>query len=158
MPLPVGTPAPDFTLKTLVDGKLADVKLSDSKGAHNVVLLFFPGTFTTPCTQEMCDFSANMNVYSGLGAVVYAVSGDTPFAMNAWAKQSSIGVTLLSDYAREVTKAYEVVNPDFLGMGPGVSRAAFVIDKQGVIRYSEQTPTIGDMPSYVGIKDALASL
>jgi len=88
MAITVGTKAPDFTLKSKQAAGLVDVKLSNNFGKKNTVLLFFPAAFTSVCTKEMCDVSAGLNSYSGLNAEVIAISVDTPFAQEAWAKKS----------------------------------------------------------------------
>jgi peroxiredoxin len=158
MPLSVGTPAPDFTLRTKTDAGLEDVSLSAHKGKDNVVLLFYPGAFTGVCTKEMCGVSDNIGAYKSANAKVYGISSDTPFVLAEWSKQLNIGFPLLSDYQKAVTQAYEVVWPDFAGLGAGTARAVYVIDKEGVIRYVEQTPTLGDLPNFAEVEKALASL
>lgn len=158
MPLSVGTTAPDFTLKTKTDSGLQDVKLSDHKGKENVVLLFYPGAYTGVCTKEMCDVTSGLGVYKNANAQVYGLSGDSPFVLAEWSKHLSIGFPLLSDYQRDVAKAYDVIWPDFAGLGPGTARAVFVIDKAGVIRYAEQTPGLGDLPQFSEIEKVLTSL
>ncbi len=158
MPLPVGSKAPDLTLKSKQPSGIVDVKLSDNFGKRNTVLLFFPLAFTSVCTQEMCDVSAGLNAYKDLGAAVIGVSVDSPFAQEAWAQKERIGITLASDLNKEVIKKYDVVFPMLAGVGDTAARAAFVIDKAGVVRYSEQTPTPKDLPNFKAIKDALAKL
>ncbi|MDR3688549.1 MAG: redoxin domain-containing protein [Fimbriimonas sp.] len=158
MPLSVGTPAPDFTLKTKTDAGLQDVTLSSHLGKDNVVLLFYPAAFTGVCTKEMCDVTSGLSQFKAASAQVYGISGDTPFALEEWSKKLQIGFPLLADYQRTVTKSYDVVWPDFAGLGEGVARAAFVIDKSGIIRYAEQTPTLADLPNFEAIQATLASL
>ena len=155
MALSVGSKAPDFTLKSKTATGLADVKLSNNFGSKNTVLLFFPLAFTGVCTKEMCEISAGMNAYTGMNADVIGVSVDSPFAQEAWAQKEKISITLASDLNKETTKAYDVVFPMLAGVGDTSARAAFVIDKQGVIRYSEQTPTPKDLPNFTAVKDAL---
>ena len=157
MAIPVGSKAPDFTLKskTPVD---VEVKLSNNHGKKNTVLLFFPLAFTSVCTKEMCDITAGLGDYSSLHAEVIGISVDSPFAQAAWAKQEKITITLASDLNKTVTKAYDVVFPMLAGVGDTAARAAFVIDKQGVVQYSEQTPTPKDLPNCEAVKAALAKL
>jgi peroxiredoxin len=157
MPLAVGSRAPDFTLKTKAADGPKEIKLSDSFGKSQTVLLFFPAAFTGVCTQEMCDTTAGLGEYEKLGATVYAISVDGPFAQEAWAKANGIKLTLLSDQNKTVTKAYDVVFPNLVGMYETSARAAFVIGKDGVIKYAEQTPTPKDLPNFSAIKSALAS-
>src|SRR3982750_3462300 len=111
MALAVGTKAPDFTLKSKQASGLVDVKLSNNFGKKNTVLLFFPAAFTGVCTAELCDATTGLPQYASLSADVIAVSVDTPFAQEAWAKQEKIGVTLASDLNKTTIKAYDVVFP-----------------------------------------------
>jgi len=156
MPLAVGTKAPDFSLKSKTADGLKDVKLADYVGRTNTVILFFPLAFTGVCTQEMCDITAGLNAYKGLHAEVIAISVDSPFAQEAWAKQHNIGITLASDLNKTTAKAYDVLLPDLIGLGAVSARAAFVVDKAGQIVYSEQTTTVKDLPNFEAIKAVLA--
>jgi peroxiredoxin len=158
MAISIGSKAPDFTLKSKQASGLVDVKLSNNLGKKNTVLLFFPAAFTSVCTQEMCDLTAGLNGYSSLNADVIAISVDTPFAQEAWAQKEKISLTLASDLNKEVTKKYDVLFPMLAGVGDTAARAAFVIDKGGVVRYSEQTPTPKDLPHFDKVKETLARL
>lgn len=154
MPLAVGSRAPDFTLKTKTADGLKDVKLSDHAGRHQVVLLFFPAAFSGVCTTEMCDQTSGLGDYEKLGAQVYAISVDGPAALEAWANQNGIRVPLLSDLNKTVTKAYGVLLAG--AAGDVAARAAFVVGRDGVIKYAEQTPTPKDLPDFAAVKAALA--
>ena len=156
MPLALGSKAPDFTLKSKTADGLVDIKLSDNFGKKQTVLLFFPLAFTGVCTDEMCDITAGLSQYADLGADVIAVSVDSPFAQEAWAKQHKIGITLVSDLNKETTKAYDVLFPGLAGIGDTSARAAFVIGTDGVIKYAEQTPTPKDLPDFAAVKAVLA--
>jgi peroxiredoxin len=158
MAIPVGSKAPDFTLKSKQASGLVDVKLSNNFGKKNTVLLFFPAAFTGVCTSEMCDISAGLGAYSGLNADVVAISVDTPFAQEAWAQKEKITLTLASDLNKQVIKQYDVVFPMLAGVGDTAARAAFVIDKNGVVQYSEQTPTPKDLPDFQKVKETLGKL
>ena len=158
MPLATGSQAPDFTLKSKTADGLKDVVLSANFGQKNTVLLFFPLAFTGVCTQELCDISSGLSAYADLNADIIAVSVDSPFAQEAWAKKENISLTLASDLNKAVTQQYDVVFPMLAGVGDTSARAAFVIDKAGVIRYSEQTATPKDLPDFNAIKAALAQL
>jgi peroxiredoxin len=158
MALSIGTKAPDFTLKSKTASGLVDVKLSDNFGKKNTVLLFFPLAFTGVCTAEMCDISGGLSAYEELGANVIAVSVDSPFAQEAWAQKENIKITLASDLNKETTNAYDVLFKGIAGIGDSSARAAFVIDKAGVILYAEQTPTPKDLPNFEAVKAKLAEL
>jgi peroxiredoxin len=157
MPLPVGTSAPDFTLKSKTPND-AEIKLSANYHQKNTVLLFFPLAFTGVCTQEMCDLSSGLTAYADLNADVIAISVDSPFAQQAWAEKNKITVRVASDLNKTVTHAYQVVFPMLAGIGDTSARAAFVIDKNGVIQYSEQTATPKDLPNFAAIQATLAKL
>jgi peroxiredoxin len=105
----------------------------------------------------MCDQTAGLGEYEKLGASVVAISVDSPFAQEAWAKANAIKVTLLSDLNKTVIKAYDVVFPMLAGVGDTAARAAFVVGKDGVIKYAEQTPTPKDLPNFAAIKQALSN-
>lgn len=156
MPIAVGSKAPDFTLKSKAADGLKDVTLSANFGKKQTVLLFFPLAYTGVCTQEMCDLSAGLDQYASLGADVIAISVDSPFTQEAWAKANKITVTLASDLNKQVIKAYDVVFPMLAGIGDTAARAAFVIGKDGVVKYAEQTPTPKDLPNFEAVKAALA--
>ena len=158
MAIPVGSKAPDFTLKSKQASGLVDVKLSNNFGKKNTVLLFFPAAFTSVCTKEMCDISAGLNAYSGLNAEVIGISVDTPFAQEAWAQKEKINITLASDLNKDVIKKYDVVFPMLVGIGDTAARAAFVVDRNGVIQYSEQTPTPKDLPDFDKVRQTLSRL
>lgn len=158
MAIAVGTKAPDFSLKSKQASGVVDVKLSNNFGKKNTVLLFFPLAFTSVCTKEMCDVSSGLNAYQSLGADVIGVSVDSPFSQEAWAQKEKITITLASDLNKTTAKAYGVLLDDLLGFGSTAARAAFVIDKNGVVQYSEQTPTPKDLPNFETIKSALAKL
>ncbi len=155
MALPVGTKAPDFTLKTKNAQGLQDVKLSDRFGKKNTVLLFFPAAFTGVCTEEMCSITGGLKDYADLNAEVIGISVDSPFAQEAWAQKEGIGFTLASDFDKKVVKEYDVFLESLAGIGGSAKRAAFVIDKDGVIQYSEATPTPKDLPNFDAVKAAL---
>ncbi len=158
MPIAVGSKAPDFTLKTKTAAGVGEVKLSENFGRKNTVLLFFPLAFTGVCTQEMCDITAGFGAYESLNADIIGVSIDSPFSQEAWAIKEGIRVKLASDLNKSAAKAYGVLLEDLAGFGATAARAAFVIDKAGVVRYAEQTPTPGDLPNFEAVQAALKSL
>ena len=163
MPLGVGTKAPDFTLSTKTADGPKQIKLSDNFGKKNSVLLFFPMAFTGTCTEEMCSLTPQLPNYEGMNAVVYGISGDNPFAQEAWSQKEKIGVTLLSDYEHRVARDYGVAYESFLpqknlGMAGVAKRSAFVVDKNGVIQYAESNDDPGQLPNFDKVKEKLAEL
>ena len=97
MSIGVGDKAPDFNLTTKTAEGPKKIRLNDNLGKKNTVLLFFPMAFTGVCTKEMCDVSQGLNAFTGLNATVYGISGDNPFAQDAWAQKEKITVPLLAD-------------------------------------------------------------
>ena len=158
MPIAVGSKAPDFTLKQKTAAGLNDLKLSANLGQKNTVILFFPLAFTGVCTQEMCDITAGLGAYSGLNADVIAISVDSPFSQEAWAIQNKITIKIASDLNKKTAADYGVLLPDLIGLGAVSARAAFVVDKSGVVQYSEQTPTPKELPNFDAVKKVLAGL
>lgn len=163
MPLAVGTKAPDFSLSTKTADGPKQIKLSDNFGKKNTLLLFFPMAFTGTCTTEMCSTTKEMPNYDNANTVVYGISGDNPFAQEAWAQKEKIGVTLLSDYEHKVSGAYGVVYDSFLpqinlGMGGVPKRSAFIVDRNGVIQYAESNDDAKQLPNFDKIKARLAEL
>ena len=163
MPLAVGTKAPDFTLSTKTADGPKQIRLGENFGKGNALLLFFPMAFTATCTTEMCEVSAGLNAYTSLNAVVYGISGDNPFAQEAWAQKEKIEVPLLSDYEHNVAKAYNVAYDSFLpernlGMGGVPKRAVFIVDRQGVIQYAVCDNDARALPNFEKVKAKLAEL
>jgi len=163
MALATGTKAPDFTLPTKTADGPKQVKLSENFGKTNTLLLFFPMAFTGTCTTEMCTISNGLREYSDLNTTVYGISGDNPFAQEAWAKKESITVPLLSDYEHKIAKEYDVMYDSFLpqmnlGMGGVPKRSAFIVDREGVIQYAESNDDARELPNFEKIKAKLAEL
>lgn len=163
MSIKVGDKAPDFTLVTKAADGPQLVKLSDLVGKSNIVLLFVPMAFTGVCTAELCDISNGISEFESLDAKVLGISGDNPFAQAAWAEKEKITITLLSDYEHEVSKAYGVAYEQFLPaknliMGGVSKRSAFVIDKEGVVRFADVKESPGDLPDFDALKAVLKSL
>ena len=158
MPIAVGTKAPDFTLKSKDANGLKDISLSANFGKKNTVVLFFPLAFTGVCTQELCDVTQGLGSYTDLDAEIIGVSVDSPFAQEAWAQSKGITVPLVSDLNKKTAEAYGVLLPDLVGIGATAARAAFVVDKGGVVQYAEQTPSPKELPNFDAIKQKLASL
>lgn len=156
MALAVGDRAPEFTLKGTAGEE--PVALSSFAGEKNVVLLFFPLAWTSVCSTEMCSIRDNYSQYQSLDAEVLGISVDSPFALAAWAKEEGFEFPLLSDFNREAATAYDALYEDLMGLKGVAKRAAFVIDKESVVRYAEVCASPGDLPSFEKIQEALKGL
>lgn len=155
MEIKVGDKAPNFTLRNT---EKAEVSLEDYKG-KNVVLLFFPLAFTGVCTTELCSMRDDIGTYEELDAEVVAVSVDSLFTLEQFKKVEKYNFPLLSDFNKSVSRAYGSLYEDFVLDMKGVSkRSAFVIDKEGIIRYSEVLDSAGDLPNFEAVKNTLTSL
>jgi peroxiredoxin len=155
MSVAVGAKAPDFTL---ANQDRQPVTLSETFAKGPVVLAFFPAAFSGVCQKEMCTFRDSMGELKRVSAQVLGVSTDTFFALKAWDDQQKLGFPLLSDYNKDVIRAYGVVNPDMIGLKDISKRAVFVIDKGGVVRHREVLDDARNEPDYGKVKSALASL
>jgi glutaredoxin-dependent peroxiredoxin len=158
MTLKIGDLAPDFTLKSKnVTGEIVDINLNLLKG-KKVVLLFHPLAFTGVCTDEMCSISREFSEYESLNAEVFGISVDSVFSQEAWAKANGITIPLLSDFNKDVCLKYGTLYPDggfVLGMNGVSKRSAFVIDKDGIIKYMEILDDAGKLPDFEKIKNSL---
>lgn len=156
MALSSGTQAPEIELPEGEPDNL--VNPSDFAGSDNVVLLFFPLAFTGVCTTEMCTVSDDVNDFKELDAEVFGVSVNSPFTQNEWKEKEGITIPLLSDFNREAVTAYDVKREELLGLENVANRSAFVIDRDGVIRYSWESEDPSVLPDFDEIKNTLEGL
>ena len=152
----IGQAAPDFSL---FDSEKNKVTLSELKG-KNVVLLFFPLAFTGVCTKELCSVRDNIAAYNDTNAQVLGISVDSLFVLDKFKQEQTLNFPLLSDFNKEAAKAFDVLYEVFPAFEmQGVSkRAAFVVDKEGVIKYAEICATPGDLPDFTAIQSTLQSI
>jgi peroxiredoxin len=152
----IGSDAPDFTLLT---NKREKVTLSEQRG-KNVVLAFFPAAFTGVCEKELCTFRDALALFNDLDAAVYGICVDAPFSNNAFAEKNQLNFPILSDYTREVVRAYGITHDDFAGM-PGYTaakRSVFVVDKQGKIAFAWVADVPSQEPNYDDVQAAVRAL
>ena len=156
MAIVLGQSAPDFSL---FDSEKNKVTLSELKG-KNLVLLFFPLAFTGVCTKELCSVRDNIAAYNDTNAQVLGISVDSLFVLDKFKQEQNLNFPLLSDFNKEAAKAFDVLYELFPAFEmQGVSkRAAFVVDKEGVIKYAEICATPGDLPDFAAIQSTLQSI
>ena len=154
MALQVGSAAPDFALKS---NKMVDVKLSELRGSK-VVLLFVPLAFTAVCTGEFCSMRDSLKDYENLGAKVFGISTDSPFALDAWAKEQNYQFPLLSDFNKTTATAYDTLYADLMGFKGVCKRSAYVIDGEGKIRYASVSEDARKVPNFDEIKACLQQI
>ncbi len=155
MSLKVGDKAPLFKLRSKSADGLKEISIAENVGTRKTLLLFFPFSYTSICTQELCSVSGGLAEYEELDASVYAISVDSPFAQEAFAKSAGIQIPLLSDFNKEVSAAYGVLYTELLGFKGVAKRAAFVINKQGIITYAECSDDPTKIPDFNRIRTAL---
>ncbi|WP_155053884.1 peroxiredoxin [Streptomyces blattellae] len=152
MAIQVGDKAPDFELK---DNHGRAVRLSDFRGDKNVVLLFYPFAFTGVCTGELCALRDNLPTFTDRDTRLLAVSNDSIHTLRVFAEQEGLEYPLLSDFwpHGETSRAYGVFDED---KGCAV-RGTFVIDKEGVVRWTvvNGLPDARDLNEYVKALDSL---
>ena len=150
-----GQQAPSFEL---YNSEKAKVKLEDFRG-KNVLLLFFPLAFTSTCTAELCSVRDNLATYNKLDAQVLGISVDSLHTLNRYRQDQGLNFPLLSDFNKEVSTAYGSLYETFgYGMKGVSKRSAFVIDKDGIIRYAEVLENAGELPDFSAINKTLNTL
>ncbi|MFM8488753.1 MAG: redoxin domain-containing protein [Bacteroidota bacterium] len=150
-----GEKAPDFSLRA-TDKSL--VKLSEYRG-KNVVLLFFPFAFTGVCTKELCFMRDSLAQYENLDAQILAISVDSPYTLAKWREEQQFNFPLLSDFNKTVSKKYDTIYKEFaLGLKGVSKRSAFVIDREGILRFVEVLENAGELPDFGAIESTLKSL
>ena len=157
MSLHVGQSAPGFSL---YDSSKTLTNLSDFAGKKNVLLLFFPQSFTGVCTKELCGVRDDIARYNRADTAVFGISVDSIFTLAAFKEAQALSFPLLSDFNKEISAAYDCLYESFTDMNmKGVSkRSAFVIDKQGIIQYAEVLDNAGQVPDFEAIHAVLDQL
>jgi peroxiredoxin len=157
MAIQTGQKAPDFIL---FDSEKNKQSLGDYTGKKNVLLLFFPLAFTSVCTKELCSVRDEIGKYENDKVQVLGISVDSVFTLAKFKKDQQYNYPLLSDFNKEVSGLYDVLNPSFTNMDmKGVSkRSAFLIDKQGIVQYAEVLENAAEIPDFKAIDAKIASL
>jgi peroxiredoxin len=155
MSVTVGQKAPDFSLYNSEKNK---VNLSDYLG-KKVVLLFFPQAFSGICTTELCSVRDDIGNYEKADAQVLAISVDSVNSLNRFKQDQGYNFPLLSDFNKEVSRAYGAIYENWVLDMKGVSkRSAFVIDREGIIQYVEVSESPADIPNFEAVQQVLASI
>ena len=152
----VGDKAPDFTLP---DTEMKPRSLKEFTG-QKIVLAFFVGAFTSTCTKEMCEFRDSMARLIDLNAQVIGISVNDPFSNKGFAEKNRLSFPILSDYKREVIKAYGLEMPNFAGLNgyTVAKRSIFILDPQGVVQYAWVSENPAIEPNYQEIQKALEQI
>ena len=153
MSVDVNQKMPEFQLHDQ-DRQLRSLKEFQGK---KIVLAFFPGAFTGPCTKEMCTFRDSL---ASLPGNVVAVSVNDPFTNKAFAEANKLQFPVLSDYSRETVKKLNIFHTDFAGLKgyTAAKRSVFILDGSGVVRYKWVTEDPTKEPNYQEIKTTLGKV
>lgn len=147
--------APSFTL---ISTEKKEVNLSDFKG-ENVLILFFPFAFTGTCTKELCLMRDEFGRYQKLKATILAISVDSPHTLNKFKELYQLPFLLLSDFNKVACKAYDCMHEEFgLGLKGVAKRSAFIVDKEGLLKYEEILENPSDLPNFEAINEVLNNL
>ncbi|CAF4758792.1 unnamed protein product [Rotaria sp. Silwood2] len=154
MSIEIDQQAPNFTL---YNTERKEISLQDLTSKSNVVLLFFPLAFTAVCTTELCSTRDDISIFENLNATVIAISVDSIFSLGKFRQENELPFDLLSDFNKDVSKKYDSLYDEFplFGLKGVTKRSAFVIDKQGKIKYAEVLADAGKVPDFVKIKETL---
>jgi len=151
----VGDRAPDFALYD-ADKKVRKLSEFLVQG-HRTILAFFPGAFTSVCTQEMCTFRDMFGELQSLKGELVGISVDAPFAQKAFAEKHGLNFPLLCDFKRDTIRKYGVVWNSLGGVEgyDTANRAIFVLDDKGTVRFKWVAPNPGTLPDFDHLKGAL---
>ncbi|MFA9518350.1 redoxin domain-containing protein [Halopenitus sp. H-Gu1] len=153
-----GDAAPNFTA-TIGTSDHESFDLQDVLGGGPVVLAFFPGAFTPPCTNEMIAFQDRLDEFEDAGATILGVSADSPFSLGAFREEHGIEFDLLSDMAREAISAYDLeIDIADLGLHGIANRAVFVLDADGTVVYEWVAEDPTNEPEYEAVLEAVESI
>jgi len=155
MPVQTGDRAPGFTLPA---GPGEEVDVGELLGEEKVVLLFFPLAFSPVCTTEMGVFRDRWDEFGELGARVFGISVDSPFVTRTFRDEEGIPFPVLSDFNREVSRTYDVLHEELLGLEGVAKRAVFVVDGNGRVVYDWVSEDPGVEPEYEEIRRAVSEI
>lgn len=153
--LQIGQAAPDFSL---YDSDKQLITLSEQSGS-NVLLLFFPLAFSSVCTSEMCSMRDNLKTYEKLNAKTFGISVDSLYSLKKFKEDQHLNFPLLSDFNKEVSKAFGCLYDTFSYRMKGVSkRSAFIIDKDGIVQYAEVLENSAEQPDFEAVQVKLRGM
>ncbi|MEE9374436.1 MAG: redoxin domain-containing protein [Saprospiraceae bacterium] len=152
MKINVGDKAPSFSLRNTAK----EVMSSEDFVGKPLVILFFPLAFTSVCTEELCGVRDDKSFYDNLDAAIVGISVDSLFTLEKFKKEQEYNFPLLSDWNKDACRAFGAIYENFVLEMKGVAkRAAFVIDKNGIVQYAEVLDKATDLPNFEKIKSTL---
>jgi peroxiredoxin len=155
MAIAVGTRAPAIKL---FNTERKEISLDEFTG-KTVILHFFPAAFTGTCTEQVCSNRDDLDFYNDLGAVVIGISVDMPFSLKIFKEKHSLNFELLSDFNKVTIHEYDMYHCNFIcGIRGVAKRGVVVVDKKGIVAYSEETVNPGTQVNFQALKEALKQL
>jgi peroxiredoxin len=152
-----GDSAPDISA-TVANGEVEAFELADELGDGPVVLAFFPGAFTPPCSNEMVTLQEHLGDFEDAGATVFGLSADSAFSLNSFREEHGLEFSLISDMGRGAITDYDLeIDIEDLGLLGVANRAVFVIDDSGEVTYSWVADDPTNEPDYDELLDAAES-
>jgi mycoredoxin-dependent peroxiredoxin len=148
--IPTGAPAPEFRLARGDGGSFTE---ADLKG-QTTVLVFYPFAFSPVCTDQLQLYEALLEELAGQGARLYGVSCDSTWAQSAFAEKLGVSSEQLSDFEPKgaTCAAFGVLHE-----GGFPQRALVVIGEDGIVRWSYQAPSPGDLPGVELLREGLSA-
>ena len=150
-----GDTAPTFSA-TVANGEVEAFDLEDELGDGPVVLAFFPGAFTPPCSNEMVALQDHLEDFEAAGATIFGVSADSAFSQNAFRDEHDLGFSLVSDMDRDAIEAYgQRIDIEDLGLLGVANRSVFVVDDDGEVTYTWVAEDPTNEPDYAELLEAV---
>lgn len=155
MKINIGDKAPSFNI---FDAERQPLTLQSLTG-QNILLHFFPAAFTSTCTKQLCNARDDISFYNSMNAKVIGISTDSVYVLKKYKDELNLNFILASDYNKEVCamygSQYELFN---FGMKGTAKRAAFVINKDGIVRFAQVLENASDLPDFDAIKETLKKI
>lgn len=152
-----GDTAPSISA-TVANGEVESFELDEHLGNGPVVLAFFPGAFTPPCSNEMVAFQEHLDSFEDHGATLLGVSADSAFSLNAFREEEGLEFDLVSDMGREAISEYDVeTDIEDLGLLGVANRVVYVLDDDGEITYAWEADSPENEPDYDEVLEAVES-
>ncbi len=149
-----GDTAPDISA-TIGTSDHEPFELSEVLGDGPIVIAFFPGAFTPPCSNEMIALETHLDRFEDVGASVYGLSADSPFSLGAFREEHGLTFDLISDMGGDAIGAYGLeMEIGDLGLHGIANRAVFVLDADGTVTYRWVADEPTEEPDYDELVEA----
>lgn len=133
------------------------ISLSDVRKNGNVLILFFPLAFSSVCTKELCTVRDNMKFYNSLNANILGISVDSLYSLREFKRANNLAFPLLSDFNKEVSRQFGVLDENYFGMKGVSMRSAFIVNRNMIVKYAEVLEDDAHLPDFKAIQKVLES-